>query len=174
MITHSEIRTKRLFLRTLTEADAQIVRDTERHFANVFETEHDGLQWIRWANGRSDVCYNFYIWLAQTNEVIGHVYFHSKDDLGGAVEIAYGILEAYRCQHYATEAAKSVVSFAFEQAGLDALVAIVKPDNIASRRVIEKLGFQKDGVLTVPDENGEDCAFDHFQLKRGDWQLHSR
>ncbi|MCL2463147.1 MAG: GNAT family N-acetyltransferase, partial [Defluviitaleaceae bacterium] len=65
---------------------------------------------------------------------------------------------------YATEAAKAVVKFAFEQAGQEVLCAIVKPENIASRRVLEKLGFTKSEVRTVPDENGEDCEFDYFRL----------
>jgi hypothetical protein len=48
-------------------------------------------------------------------------------------------------------------------------VAIVKPENIASRRVIEKLGFANNGVRTVPDENGKICESDYFQLHREDW-----
>lgn len=167
---YTEINSGRLFLRTLKEADAAIVRDIEKHFANEFETDNDALEWIRWANNRNDVCYNFYVWLTRTNEVIGRVYFHSKAELDGEVEIAYGIKEEYRCKNYATEAAKAVVQFAFEQAVQDVLVAIVKPDNIASRRVIEKLGFTNQGVRTVSDENGDVCEFDYFQLYRDDWR----
>ena len=48
-------------------------------------------------------------------------------------------------------------------------MAIVKPENIASRRVIEKLGFANNGVSTVPDENGKICESDYFQLHREDW-----
>lgn len=171
MHNYTEIKTERLFLRTLTEDDAAIVRDVEKNFANEFETDNDALNWIRWANNRNDTCHNFYVWLTQTNELIGRVYFHSKAELDGKVEIAYGIKEEYRGKNYATEAAKAVVQFAFEQVGQDVLVAIVKPENIASRRVIEKLGFTNRDVCTVLDENGEECEFDYFQLLRNDWRL---
>lgn len=63
-----------------------------------------------------------------------------------------------------------VMQFAFEQAGQEVLVAIVKPENIASQRVMEKLGFGRDGTCVVPDEFGEDCAFDHFRLTREGWE----
>ena len=48
-------------------------------------------------------------------------------------------------------------------------MAIVKPESIASRRVIEKLGFSNHGIRLVPDENGKMCEFDYFQLHREDW-----
>ena len=70
---------------------------------------------------------------------------------------------------YAAEAAKAAVRYAFEETGQNILVAIVKPENIASRRVIEKLGFANNGVRTVPDENGKICESDYFQLHREDW-----
>lgn len=161
-----EIKTERLVLRTLTEADAATVRAIEGLFGNAFETDYDALEWIRWANNRSDVCYNFYVWLSQSDEPIGHVYMQSKAELEGEVELAYGMKEAYRRKQYATEAAGAVVRFAFAQAKLDALAAIVKPENVASRRVIEKLGFRNCGTRILPDENGEASGFDYFRLTR--------
>lgn len=82
------------------------------------------------------------------------------------MEIGYGISGEYRNNGYVTEAAKAVVRFAFEQAGLDVLVAIVKPENVESRRVVEKLGFSECGIRMVPDENDQICEFDYFRLYR--------
>ena len=110
-----------------------------------------------------------YIWLA--NQCIGRVYIHSKPELGGEVEIGYSISEAHRNKGYATEAAKAIVQFAFEKTWQDVLVAIIKPENIASRRVIDNLGFVYHSVRRVADENGVDCDFDYFQLHRKDWLL---
>jgi len=104
----------------------------------------------------------------QTDQCIGRVYLHSKPELNGEIEIGYGISGEYRNNGYATEAAKSVLQFAFDNIGLDALVAIVKPENIASRRVIEKLGFTHRGIRTVPDENGMECEFNYYRLSRND------
>jgi ribosomal-protein-alanine N-acetyltransferase len=162
-----ELKTERLLLRTITEADAVVVRDLDVT-KGEFETEADALEWISWVKKKNDegrLIINFYIWLAQSNQCIGRVYIHSKPELNGEVEIAYGINEDCRNKGYATEAAKAVVKFAFENARQESLSAIVKPDNISSRRVIEKLGFTYLGVRTVWDE-GENVDFDYFKLLR--------
>ena len=157
---YAEIKTDRLFLRTLTEFDAALVKN----FGDEFETENDALEWIRWINNSvNDPRVMFYIWIEQTNELIGRVYFHSKAELDGEVEIGYGISEEHRNKGYATEAAKAIVRFAFEQAGQKELVVIVSHENISSRRVVEKLGFTYCGIRTVLD-NGEYCEFDYFKL----------
>ena len=158
----AEIKTERFFLRTLTEADTALVKTIVK---DEFEDDKAIIDWIRWINGKKDTRM-FFIWLTQTGECIGRVYFYSKPELNDEVEIGYGILEEYRNNGFATEAAKAVVQFAFEKAGQDVLVAIVKPENTASRRVIEKLGFIKRGVRAVPDENNVVCEFDYFQLCR--------
>ena len=109
--------------------------------------------------------YKFFISLVQTSQPIGRVYLHSKKELNGEVEIAYGIEEKYRNNGYATEAAKAAIHFAFEQARLNELVAIVAPDNIPSLCVIKKLGFTHCGMREVFD-NGENCEFNYFKLLR--------
>ena len=86
---YTELSTERLYLRTLTEADAELVTTV----SDEFETAEKALEWIQWINSRTDVCKMFYIWLKHTNEWIGRVYFHSKAELGGEVEIGYGIEE---------------------------------------------------------------------------------
>ena len=166
--THLEMRTERLFLRTVTEADVDMLRKLGKEFASD-EAVLNWLRWVREKNAEGRLIINFYIWLTQTNQCVGRVYIHSKPELDGEIEIGYGISEEHRCNGYATEAAKAIVQFAFEKARLDILVAIIKPENIASRRVIEKLGFINCGVRTVPDENGVICEFDYFRLYRNDW-----
>ena len=160
---YTEIKTERLYMRTLTDADVAMVRDTDVT-KDDWKTDEDVLDWIRWTNTHH-VCFMFYIWLAQTNQLIGRVYLHSKKELNYEVELAYGIEDKYRNNGYATEAAKAAIHFAFEQVGLNELVAIVAPDNIPSLRVIKKLGFTHYGTREVFD-NGENCEFDYFKLLR--------
>ena len=168
MTNYHEMKTKRLYLRTLTESDVATVRLIN---GDEFETDEAAIKFIRWQKDAGRLLVNFYVWLMQPNQCIGRVYIHSKPELNGEVEIGFGILEEHRNNSYATEAAKAVVMFAFEQAEQKVLCAIVKPENIASRRVIEKLGFKNVGVRTVLDENNVDCEFDYFQLNRDDWLL---
>ncbi len=159
-----EISTDRLFLRTPAETDAPLIKNFHN---DEFATDNDALKWIRWVNSddRNRLIFVFYIWLKQTDQLIGRVYIHSKPELDGDVEIGYSISEKQRNKGHATEAAQAIVRFAFERAGQEVLSAIVKPENIASRRVIEKLGFTYNGVRNVWD-NGEFCEFDYFTLCR--------
>ena len=75
-------------------------------------------------------------------------------------EIFYSIGKAYWGKGYATEAAAAILQYAFEQLGLDNIIGVVHPENIASCRVMEKIGLKKTGVLSgLPAEhdyfNGE-------------------
>jgi ribosomal-protein-alanine N-acetyltransferase len=57
------------------------------------------------------------------------------------IEVLYLIGEEYWGRGLATEAALASVEYAFDVVGLDRLIGIVHPENIASRRVLEKIGM---------------------------------
>lgn len=65
----------------------------------------------------------------------------------GAVEIGYGISEAYEGNGYATEAVAAAVRWAGQQPGVVRVEAETEPGNIASQRVLEKCGFAADGTI---------------------------
>lgn len=76
-------------------------------------------------------------------DVIGYcgVIFHESPD---EPELAYELLRAAHGCGYATEAGRAVVTWASE-AGYGRLWASVRDWNVASRRVLEKLGFRETG-----------------------------
>ena len=162
---YNEIKTERLLLRTPLIGDAAFVREFG---SDEFKTKRDARKWIRRVHKiteRRKMCYMYYIWLAGTDQCIGRVYLHNKPEINYELEIGYGIKEEHRCRGYATEAARALVRFAFEQAGKDMVVAIVKPENVCSQGVIRKLGFTQYGTRMVPDEHGVICEFDYFRLQ---------
>lgn len=59
----------------------------------------------------------------------------------GEVELFYALGQACWGRGLATEAARVAVSFGFETADLATIVAVVVPENISSRRVLEKVGL---------------------------------
>lgn len=63
----------------------------------------------------------------------------------GAVEIGYGIEDAFRGKGYMTEAAGALVEWAFGQNGVYVVHAQTEEGNAASRRVLEKLDFKPNG-----------------------------
>lgn len=57
------------------------------------------------------------------------------------IEIGYRLATGFWGQGLATEAARSAVSYGFDHLRVPSLIAIVQPTNIASVKVIRKLGF---------------------------------
>ena len=56
------------------------------------------------------------------------------------LEIGWALVRAHWGRGYATEAARAVGSWARAERGVEALVSVIAPDNVASRRVAERLG----------------------------------
>lgn len=72
-------------------------------------------------------------------------------------ELAFELLAAVHQQGYATEAATAVVTWATE-AGYPRLWASVWDWNLASRRVLEKLGFRDTGELGPQSPHGRNLT----------------
>jgi RimJ/RimL family protein N-acetyltransferase len=58
-----------------------------------------------------------------------------------AVEIGWRLTQAAQGKGFATEGARAIIDFAFNELGLDEVVAITAIPNRPSRRVMEKLGM---------------------------------
>jgi RimJ/RimL family protein N-acetyltransferase len=86
--------------------------------------------------------------------VIGMVGFKGPRDADGMVEIAYGIVPAYRNKGMATEAAKALVRYAFASGGQHVRVvrAHTLPEPNASTRVLTKCGFERVGDVVDPED----------------------
>ena len=89
--------------------------------------------------------YGFGLWLMrdrETGEMIGRGGLQHTQ-VGGRpeVEVGWSVVPDRWNQGLATELARLSVEVAFDDLGLEELVAFTLPDNIASRRVMEKSGF---------------------------------
>jgi len=66
---------------------------------------------------------------------------------GTHADLGYGISRSCWGQGYATEAAQAVVDWAYSQPGIYRVWTVCDVDNLASARVLEKVGLQKEGIL---------------------------
>jgi ribosomal-protein-alanine N-acetyltransferase len=57
------------------------------------------------------------------------------------IEVGYLLGKGYWGRGLATEAARSSVRFGFDDLGIETIVGVVHPENIASQRVLEKAGL---------------------------------
>jgi ribosomal-protein-alanine N-acetyltransferase len=79
----------------------------------------------------------------ESGQLVGHMNFHPW--FGRAThEIGWAISSARQNRGYATEAARALMAFAFGTLCCHRVVATCQPENVASWRVMEKLGMRRE------------------------------
>jgi RimJ/RimL family protein N-acetyltransferase len=106
--------------------------------------------------------------IARGTTVLGACGVGSRD--GEQPEIGYWLGVAFWGRGYATEAARALIDHAFADLGYDALVAGARVSNPASRRVLQKCGFQWTSVgLYRIRAIASSAPVDRFRLDRSLW-----
>jgi RimJ/RimL family protein N-acetyltransferase len=89
---------------------------------------------------------------------------------GQAPEIGYWLGVPHWGKGYATEAVRALIDYAFTELNHTALQAGARVTNPASRRILEKCGFQWTGVgLCRIRAISSSAPIDQFRLDRGLW-----
>lgn len=102
---------------------------------------------------------------------VGHAMVRKVDWESRNADLAYGIHPDEEGNGYATEAAGLCLTHAFDGMGLHKVTAMVLEGNEASMRVLEKLGFEKEGVFREQINSfGDYVDTHHFGLLRSEWQ----
>ena len=95
----------------------------------------------------------------------------SIDQREDSAELGYWLGAAYWGQGFATEAARAAIDYAFGDLGHQTLLAGARVSNPASRRVLEKCGFQWTSVRLARIRAINSAApVDRFRLDRGLWE----
>lgn len=85
---------------------------------------------------------------SNASQMVGYCGLRYLDELS-EVEVLYGLAKAYWGRGIATQAAKAAVAYGFNVVHLDKLIALALPENLASRRVIEKTGLQYKKLIHI-------------------------
>ena len=142
------IETERLIITDFTLDMAQAVHENSldednRRFVpdEVFETVEEARETIEYLMGQYGGEEGPFVHpvLLKTGENIGYV---QLVNIGEGWELGYHIAKAYTGQGYATEAARAFLPAMAEKYHLDSIIGICLGDNLASVRVMEKLGFE--------------------------------
>ena len=107
----------------------------------------------------------------ETDQVIGTVTLFNLNFDNKRAEIGYGLDYNYWRKGYVTEALDALLSYAFDVLQLHRLEADVDPRNEGSIRTLEKMGFQREGLMRERWQvNGEiqDALF--YGLLRPEWE----
>ena len=84
--------------------------------------------------------------LKASGQVIGFAGLKYMDDITD-VDIGYRFLPAYWGKGLATEACRPLIPYGFDQLRLARILGLVDPENVASVRVLEKLGLTFVGMM---------------------------
>ena len=80
--------------------------------------------------------------------IIGWCGYHTWYLEHSRAEIGYGMTnDAFKNKRLMSEAILRIIDYGFSQMNLHRIEAFIGPANIASQKLVEKLGFQKEGVL---------------------------
>lgn len=115
------------------------------------KTRDEAAQWIIW-NEDNYAKYGYGLWIVETLDgtFLGDCGLTWQEVNGRPeLEVGYHMRGEVHGQGFATEAARACRDFARDELRAERLVAIIHPDNIASRRVAEKVGMSH-----VEDDHG--------------------
>lgn len=109
----------------------------------------------------------------ENNAVIGAVFVH-EDSLRWGVEskeLSYFLDEAYSCRGYMREALRALITYLFEMENLTCVAARAFAPNVASRKLLESLGFHLNGVIPACVKGYGDVVFDDtlYSVFKTDW-----
>ena len=172
---NSRLETERLTLRPFTIAGAPALAaqcglwEVARMTSRIPHPYPDGLaeRWIASQDAAREAGTELAFRIALAGDLVGGISLDRQPD--GDYEFGYWIAPSHWGRGLASEAARRIVRFAFDELGVDRLSSRYFVDNPASGRVLEKCGFGYTGQETRWSEargNQVDCRC--FRLDRAE------
>jgi RimJ/RimL family protein N-acetyltransferase len=111
------------------------------HFKRIVAARPERLEAGSW--GR----FEWLIYSSGVEEPAGWISLRIGERASTSGEVGYSVVREQRGRGIATEAVSAMLEEGFDRLQLRAMRAYCMPDNAASRRVLEKVGFKQEGVL---------------------------
>ncbi len=146
-----EVLTERVRLRPLTAGDfdalyATVFSDPEVSWTRSTRPEQEGREALeaKLAHVREHGFGMMAVTDRETGEVLGYAGLQHLEN-GPDVEVGYYLGRGAWGRGLGSEIARRLVEVGFRELGLSRIVAVVRPDNAASKRVLAKAGLRKAG-----------------------------
>lgn len=167
------IETQRLLLRPVEKSDQMLVFDGFSHpdvtryldlTYPTFDAANAQMEWY-FNNRKHGTGYAWVVCNKRTGSQMGIFSLYYINTKHRRAELGYWLLPLYWNTGYAAEGIRAVLYHAAHDFQLHRISAEVEPDNIASQKVLYKLGFQREGVLR--DFEWKNGAFQSLEV----WSL---
>lgn len=171
------LETQRLILR---KPEAKDVDDYMQFVNSVFVNRYNAMSPVnrekaetQFANAGDDFS-SVAMELKASGKIIGMIYTQ-EDSLRYGVaskEFSYFLREEEARKGYMKEALGALIDYFFREENLDCVAARCFAPNVASQRLLESLGFARDGVVRKCVRGYQDIVFDDclYSLMRKDWK----
>jgi ribosomal-protein-alanine N-acetyltransferase len=176
------LETERLLLRPVRQEDAENIYDygknpksSEYTLWNQYKSINDAHSFIEnyiFPNYEKNIPEPIAIcWKEKPDELIGMVGCFWASEKNKCMELAYVVNPKHWGQGVCTEAAKALVDFCFKRFDVQRIQAQFKAPNIASGKVMEKIGMSFEGVNKSACFHKEQFWDMHmYATTREDWQ----
>ena len=168
-----DLTTQRLRLRAVEPADQQEIFSLRSdHRVNQYldrdpaHTIQDAINFIdRIMNGieKNEIIY-WGICLKENPRLIGTIGLFNISVKSSTAEVGYELHPFYQGKGIMHEAIKSVLKFGFEQMKLSSIIAECSKKNKDSIRLLERLRFRLDGVLSTEPPTSNNLEFVSYRL----------
>jgi len=144
------LRGDNVTLRPIEEEDAAFLAEAINH-PEVWPTlaavdplsTDDEREWIESLTEDDDI----HLLICADGDPVGTIGLNGVNDVWGIAELGYYVHPDAQRNGYATDAARRIVRYGFEDRRLEKVYANVYPDNHGSRSVLESVGFEREGVF---------------------------
>lgn len=121
---------------------------TENYICNILSNSYMKKDYYDW--GIEDI---------KTHKLIGRISVYKLDDYRRMANLVWYIIPNVRCNGFMTEAGTSVVKF-LQNIGFERIEAFANVENVASIKVMEKIGMQYEGILRKYDCRRDGSLYD--------------
>ncbi|WP_416840735.1 GNAT family N-acetyltransferase [Haloferax sp. DFSO52] len=127
-------------------------------------------QWVESRGDGDDI--NFLI--CYDGNPVGTIGLKPPDTITGAVEVGYIVAPTHWGEGYATDAVRAICGYAFDERRMNKVYAKAYETNQPSVRVLEKVGFTREGVLREEGfVDGEHVDVLRYGLLADEWRAAS-
>lgn len=167
------LTTERLTLRQIQSTDAADMLvfsgdpEVQKYNGPVYKSVAEVQELIDWYHGEyaRQEGISWAVTLTNANKVIGMFGLHHWSKHHRRAEAGYDLARAYWGQGIASETLRTIISFGFQQMNLHRIYAGTIADNYESVRLLERLGFTREG--TQRESSWEDDGSFHDSAMYG-------
>lgn len=181
MDTRIKLRSDRLLLRPVNKFDAEAIF---RYRSDAITNQYQGwvpktiddaqtfLSKVAQKINLHDTWFQFAIILKENDELIGDIGIHFLDEENYQAEIGCTLAKDQHGKGIANEALKTTIDYLFKELKKHRITCSADPDNLASIKMIERLGFRKEAhfkqSILIDGEWVDDIV---YGLLKSEWDI---